>query len=199
MMGALVLPSCDFMYDDPDEEEVIKTDGTSFAYVNSSSYAHWVYINLASHDTLTVAYDDETGVPSEWDFALHRYNCKTNGGACMETSFSTIDALTTAIADGTFTADDCTFTADTDSVISVDMSQMMQGIIGYADSPVNKVLSHWMTLDTSVMPPTYTTSDKVYILRRADGTYAAIRFTDYSNAKGATGYISFDYVSLLSL
>lgn len=44
------------------------------------------------------------------------------------------------------------------------------------------------------MPPIYTPSNKVYLLRMEDGTMAAIRLTSYMNAKGAKGYMTFDYL-----
>jgi len=194
-MGALLLPSCDFMYDDPEEAEEEVTEG-HFAYVDATSYAAWTYIDLSAKKATTVSVDDEENVPAEWDFALHRYNCKTNGGAVMETEFSSLDDLTKsgALPSGSWTED-----VLTDSTVVVDASHMMEGQLVYQTTNVNTVFSRWMTLDTSNMPPTYTTSDRVYLLRLADETIAAVRFTDYMDASGAKGYISFDYIYPLEL
>ena len=193
MTGAFLLLSCDFMYDDPEEAETIATDG-SFRYIDATSYTDWVYVDLASHTATKVAYDNEDDIPEEWHFALHRYNCKTHGGAVLETAYTSLAAFRKDLQGGAFSPADGTYTADTADQIAVNMEQMMQGIVGYAASDVNEVLSRWMTLDTTVMPPAYETSGKVYVIRMADGTYAAVLFTDYMNAAGATGHISFDYL-----
>ena len=44
------------------------------------------------------------------------------------------------------------------------------------------------------MPPIYTPSNKVYLLRMKDGTMAAIRLVSYMNAAGIKGYMTFDYI-----
>ena len=92
--------------------------------------------------------------------------------------------------------DDKDFVKDewTTDKIAIDMSGMMEGNIVYTDSYYNSVLSTWLNLDTSTMPPIYTMSNQVYLIRLKDNTYAAIRFTNYTNAKGITGYIDFDFV-----
>ena len=78
--------------------------------------------------------------------------------------------------------------------IAIDMSGMMEGNIVYTDSYYNSVLSTWLNVDTSTMPPIYTMSNQVYLIRLKDNTYAAIRFTNYTNAKGIKGYIDFDFL-----
>ena len=40
----------------------------------------------------------------------------------------------------------------------------------------------------------YTMSNQVYLIRLKDNTYAAIRFTNYTNARGIKGYIDFDFL-----
>ena len=51
-----------------------------------------------------------------------------------------------------------------------------------------------MDMNVSNPPPTYTTSGRVYLLRLADGTYAALHFKDYMNAAGAKGFVTLDYI-----
>lgn len=193
-LGVLLLSSCDFMYDNPGEGT--NSSSNSFSSINASSYSAWVYVNLSTHKTTTVEITDTENIPADWDFAIHRYNCKTNGGAVMETDYEQLSALTESsiLLSGEFTSD-----IMTDSVVITDVSEMMSGKLVYQKTYLNNVLSHWMTLDTSIMPPSYTTSDRVYILKLKDDTYAAIKFTDYMNAAGTKGYISFDYIYPLSL
>lgn len=197
----LSLPSCDDIYDDPVEVTIEENSDQRYEYINATEYTNWIYINLHSktkNDTVTLNYQDTEHIPSAWDIALHRYDIKTNGGKALETSFNELASLENAVKNGTFPEP-----ADADLVednmkdsITVDMSTMMSGYLGYAKSPKNKELCKWLLLDLSVMPPIYTPSEKVYLLKMCDGTYAAIRFTGYSNPNkyNIKGYISFDYL-----
>ena len=77
--------------------------------------------------------------------------------------------------------------------IAIDMSGMMDGNIIYTESYRNTVLSSWLDVNTATMPPVYTMSNQVFLIRLKDNTYAAIRFTNYMNARGIKGYIDFDF------
>ena len=72
----------------------------------------------------------------------------------------------------------------TTAKIAIDMSGMMDGNIVYMESYYNEELSKWLNVDKSNMPPTYTLSNKVYMVKLKDGTYAAVRLTNYMNASG---------------
>ena len=67
------------------------------------------------------------------------------------------------------------------------MSGMMDGNIIYTESYRNAVLSSWLDVNTATM------SNQVFLIRLKDNTYAAIRFTNYMNARGIKGYIDFDF------
>jgi len=195
-LAAFAATSCDDIYDDPANIPTEDKDN-AYSYIDATEYTNWVYLNLKDGSQTTLAYDNTADIPAEWTFAIHRYDCKTNGGSAYETSFSTLDALTAAIEDGSFSVPDASqFTADEDSKITIDMSGMMEGNIGYADSKVNKVLGKWLDVNTSQMPPIYTMSNKVYLICESDGTVAAIKFTNYANPQKSNtkGYISFDYI-----
>lgn len=59
------------------------------------------------------------------------------------------------------------FTADatvSDKII-VDMSDMMQGKVKYAEDSYNPCISKWMDMNMKNMPPEFNLSDKVYLLR----------------------------------
>lgn len=88
------------------------------------------------------------------------------------------------------------FVADewTTDRITVDMSQMMDGIIIYAEDYYNPCLSRWLDVDTSTMPPIYTLSNKVYVLRFSDGTYAALRLSNFMNDAAVKGFMTVDYL-----
>lgn len=142
-----------------------------------------VPIKATYKGTLEAGSVDETAF--EWDLALHRYDVKTNGGSAVKTNATELSALTSLPADG--------YTADEEmNELIVDMSGMMTGKVGYAHTTLNKVLGSWMSMDG--MPPTFTRSENVYVLKNKSGQCASIKFTDYRNDDNKTGYITFDYI-----
>jgi hypothetical protein len=171
------------------------TEDGHFERVDASSYTGWTYIDLDSRTVTAVeeyAEGNTAQAPSEWHFAMHRFDCKTRGGEVLETPFHSLEALLAsgALPKGQFAPDEWT----TDKV-AYDLSQMQtSGIVGYAESWRNPVLSRWMSVDISGMPPTYTPSDRVYIIRFEDGRLAALRFTDFVGPWGVKGFNSFDYI-----
>ena len=128
---------------------------------------------------------DETSF--NWDIAVHRYDVKTNGASSLATKESDIAKVTAVPSDG-YVAD-----VKTDSLM-VDSSGMMQNKIGYATTDLSEVLTGWMDLDLSNMPPSYTMSGLVYVIKLKSGEYAKIKFTDYTNDDNVKGHITFDYV-----
>lgn len=190
------------IYDEPLSEEqneygfIVVDDATHTGqiYINATDYTEWHYIDLHDKQATTTAVGAEA--PEQWDFAIHRYDAKTNGGAVMEsatTDFGSLPAIS-SMPEEAFTADEWT----TDK-ITVDMSQMMNGIILYAEDWYNPVLSKWLRVDTSTMPPIYTLSGKVYLLRLADGTFAALRLTNFMNDGAIKGYMTVDYLYPVAL
>ncbi len=182
----------DDIYDEASEEESEgMTEGSVYADV--TSYTQWITVDFhtASMDTVQIDSDGSFTDPEEWDIAMHRWDARTNGGSVMETEFTSLDDLLSygMIPSGTFVED--TWTT---SQIIIDMSGMMSGILGYAESYYNAELSKWMNVDTSGMPPSYSLSGKVYILSLSDGTYAALMLSDYTNSSGVKGYLTIDYI-----
>lgn len=183
-LGAvLLLPACGHLIYDED----------NLPKVNATSYTAWAYFDFETGlATVAEEYGDgATGTPpAKWHFAMHRYNCKTNGAKVLETPYATIDNLITrGLPQGEFVGD-----VWTDDEIIYDVSQMAEGILGYAGSWYNAELSKWMNVDLSTMPPIYTPSDKVYVLEFADGKMAAVRFTDFVGPKDVKWHIAFDYI-----
>lgn len=199
-MAMLSLPACNGLfkdiYDNPDEEKneygfIFFDSKTNIGriYIDASDYKEWHYIDLQGRDVTTKSVEESA--PSNWDFAIHRYDAKTNGGAVVEsdaTAITDIPAIST-IPEESFVADEWT----TDK-ITVDMSQMMDGIILYAEDYYNPCLSKWLNVDKSTMSPIYTLSGKVYILRLSDGTYAALRLINFMNDASVKGFMTIDYL-----
>lgn len=191
----LSLSSCD-IYDE-------QRPSSDYTNINATDYTKWVYISLASKsDSITLPYDNVADIPANWDLAIHRYDVKTNDGAAVEVDYSTLESFKSDIAAGYFKlpAPD-QFVRDVDDSITVDMSHMMEGYLVYAKTKKNKEIGKWLDVNTEQMPPIYTPSNKVYLLRLKDGTYAALRFTGYRNPSlyNTSGYISFDYIYPLDL
>ncbi len=197
LLALASLTACD-IYDDPADLPAEGGEaGNSFAYVDARDYKQWVYLNLSEGTSVTLDYTDTDNIPSDWTFALHRYDCKTNGGAVLATPFSSIDQLLDAIDDGSYPRPaNEEFTPDSQGDIIIDVSHMIEGYLVYDTATINTVLTSWLNVDISDMPPIYTPSGKVYLIRQADGTLAAVRFTGFSNpyAYDAKGYISFDFL-----
>ena len=202
MLGAILsLSACEgifeSIYDQP-KETVTEIKAGSFSQINATSYTTWVYIKLNKLEATTVeiAEGEEANIPEDWDFAIHRYDIKTNEGAVLQTSYTNFDDLQSfgKVPAGEFSEDVWT----TDKV-AIDMTGMMDDNIIYTDSYRNAVFSGWLNVDTSTMPPIYTMTKNIYLIRLKDGSYAAVRFTNYMDAKSIKGYISFDYVSPITL
>ena len=170
-------------------KEINEDDNSGTIFIDARDYEKWTYINLEDRlvDTANMVLGDAE--PQKWHFAIHRYDVKTHNGSARQTDFTTFAEL---MASGDY--ENGVFTTDTLSKVIVDMSGMMNGQLVYHDSEVNKVLSRWLNVDTSIMPPIYTMSGKVYILRMDDGMLAALLFTDYMNESSVKGYITIRYI-----
>ena len=158
-------------------------------YIDATSYTDWTYIDFANKKVETI--DVEGDVPKVWDIAVHRYDVKTNGATVLETQYADFDkarALIGQSADG--------YVADvwTTEKIVIDMSTMMDGYLGYIASDYNAELSKWLNVDTSTMPPIYTPSDKVYLIRLKNGTLAAVKLADYMDSAGVKGFMTIQYI-----
>ena len=173
----LALVSCDGLfgglYDEPAENPFgfvqRDDDGRGGTLrIDATSYTRWTYIDLQHRhiDTANITLGQEA--PLEWDFAFD------NVDMAME-----LEGLV--------------FVADADSQVVIDMSTMMEGYLGYTPSPVNPVLSRWLDVDLSTMPPIYTPSNKVYLLRLSDGTLVALQFTSYMDESLLKGIVTLRY------
>lgn len=190
--------SCDGVFNNLYDDEVPSVQtGMSVGKlsINASEYSQWVYINFHNRtiENIDITTDSVTGVanftePEEWDIAIHKFQVKTNNGTAIETEYTSIADLKSAGK-----LPDVSFAPDTwyEEKVIIDLSGMMSGNIKYCASYVNDVIDNWIT--SSGMPPTYTTSDKVYVVRFADGSDVAIHFDSYMNNDGTKGFITCSY------
>lgn len=204
MMGMVLLsfPSCngafEDIYDDPVEKgsegeygfrNIDLSNNSGTIYVDASSYTRWVYINF--HDRSIDSLEIESGKPEpeKWDVALHRYDAKILEGGAMETTFTDLASFMNS---GKIPAGE--FKADVKGEVTTDMSSMMDGVIKTVESPVNLELAKWLDVDTSTMPPIYTLSNKVYLVKMKDGSIAAVQLKDFRNKMFDKGFMTIDYV-----
>ena len=59
---------------------------------------------------------------------------------------------------------------------------------------VNAELSKWLDVDISIMPPIYTPSERVYIIRLKDGSCAAVKLVDFRNESLIKGFLTIEYI-----
>ncbi len=175
----MLLVSCK----EPEEKNPV-SDAVTLTDVDVSAYDKWVYLSFASGTPMSLGVEEDA--PAQWDIALHRENVKTNKGAALKSEVTSLAVLTELPA-GDFVSD-----VMTDSTLVVDVSQMMQGVLVYKESEINKVLNAWVA--RSGMPPVYTVNENVYVVRNKEGKYAKIKFSSYKNAEDKTGFATFSYV-----
>lgn len=129
--------------------------------------------------------------PDDWTFAVHRNNVRTNGGAVARTEFRSFDELPAdarELRTLEFVADEW----NEKDVWSI-QERMLLGLIGNQGIEINNVLSSWLTIDIPPMPPAFTHDGRVFILRLADGSLAALRLVDYQSATGTKCCLTIDY------
>ncbi|MCI8999125.1 MAG: hypothetical protein HFJ95_09055 [Muribaculaceae bacterium] len=206
--AAMLFPACNGIfsdiYDEASSETISEYGFLTFAtesepgsiYIDATDYTKWVYIDFTSKSIDVRDVNDEA--PAQWDLAVHRYDTKTNNGAVMETGATGFYSLANVVKPDTGNGEYVKDIHTTD-VIVTDMSTMMDGYLSYAESDYNTELSKWLNVDKSSMPPVYTPSNKVYILRLNDGSTAAIRLDNYMDAIGVKGYMTIQYMYPLNL
>ncbi len=157
-------------------------------------YMYWfdVYgegISKSSFRSFTPS--DAQTEPANWTFAVHRNNVRTNGGAVLETSFTSMDQLpesSEAFADQQFTEDEWSENAVWDS-----QDQMLMCLVPSQGIRVNKVLSSWLSMKIPPFPPQFTLNNHVFVLRLKNGKYAALQLENYLSAKGVKCWLTINY------
>lgn len=183
-MTVAFLFSCEKEKGNDNENEGNNTSVTKEKTIDATAYNKWVYFSFSKGNVVTV---DDPENDLNWDMALHRYDVKLNGGtsgkgqgAAIETSAKSLSDVKNIPTEGYVV----------DVMGQVNMTGMPPV---YEEHSMNTEVSKWMKLDTSEMPPSYTMSGLVYILKCADGKIVKVKFTDYTNDLGATAHITFQY------
>ena len=120
--------------------------------------------------------------PEEWTLAVHRNNVRTNGGAVLETSYTSMDELpesSEAFRNMNFLEDEWS-----ENLVWDSQDLMLMGYVPSQGISVNKVLSSWLSMKIPPMPPAFSLNNHVFILRLKDGTYAALQLENYLSQEG---------------
>lgn len=129
--------------------------------------------------------------PEHWDIAVHYNDVRTNGGAVLETNYTSMDDLPASSADFSGTE----FTPDewTENVVWADQTEQLNKILGCQGIYINKVLSSWLKVEMRSLPPEFTHNSHVFIIRLASGRYAAVQLQNYMNADGDKCWLTINY------
>ena len=160
----------------------------------AGQYMYWFDVfkqgiknNSFAYYTPTAAQTD----PESWTIAVHRNNVRTNGGAALETQYTSMDQLpetSSEFHDKTFTADEWSENEVWDS-----QKLMLQSYVPSQGIAINKVISSWLTLEIPPMPPSFYHNNHVFILRLKDGTYAALQLANYLSPSGTACHLTINY------
>lgn len=129
--------------------------------------------------------------PDDWTFAVHRNNVRTNGGAVLETTCTSMNELpesSEAFRNMKFTEDEWTENEVWDS-----QEQMLLGNVPSQGIEINKVLSSWLIMEIPPMPPAFSMNNHVFILRLNDGSYAALQLENYLSPNGTKCHLTINY------
>ena len=173
--------------------------------LNVSSQTEWVYFSFSEGKQVEVT---NPRTSDNWDIAFNRYNVKTNGGTSgiggVEVAntgskvFNTVtqypgigyekDILVTS-----YGRPQPGQTTPTTTTISVNPA-----ITGTVQSPDPKGFYNYMPPTPGSNAPHITLTKYVYVVKTVKGKYVKLQITEYTNAKGELGYLTFKYDTLTS-
>lgn len=139
-----------------------------------------MYITMTYTSEVTDSYFYEVDAAEEgalaWDIAVHKYDMRTNNGLVKKLAMRDFASVTAAEVPG-----DSEMVADTEGSVMADMTNMMQGVVGYQVVKLNEELGGWVTATpTGTMPPyTYELNDNVFIIK-VNGKVWKVQFSAYT-------------------
>ena len=183
LMGLLFMSSCE----KEDSEVVIKvytgekensnvsvlSDGSVKLQLDmAGDYTHWYYYSFDEQKVTK----SEVGTPEPdvWDLAFHRFDIKTNDMGVIAYSADAYDGISVIPAEG--------YVLDTENdSIAVDMTDVMNGNIGYVHSHINQEISRFVTYSLESYPPVYTYHPKSFVLRTKNARFFKLKVLDWRN------------------
>lgn len=146
----------------------------------------WIYFSLSQGKEVSMKEGEHLNDLS-WDIAFNRMNIRTNGGksgkgkgGAFDTKVKDFKAVITAPENG--------YEEDKEGEIT---SKFTGEGIETIKSTLNHVLASAILF--SGPPPTYLASEKVFIVKTADGKFAKFQVLGYHNKQSQAGYVTFRY------
>ncbi len=200
LFAALFIASCSD--DDNNEDPKIPLGTKTVKELASKGFNTWRYYSFEKGFAEPVGIgqaDPESGDDvkwakrTDWDIAFNRYQIRTNGGASGNGKGGTIIVKENATTTDFLSLKE----APKSGYISDDKRNIM-----YAMPPKNAMVgmssvSAWVTeevLDLAAHKIKTTIVPTLFVLKTANGKYVKVYIKNYKNAKGKTGFITFDYV-----
>ena len=178
----LTVVSLLFMFNSCDDSSVTEPPPSGVGkelMIDASSKTDWVYFSFSKGDTVTIA---ESNGSLEWDLGLRRYHFKTNSGTSGSGQGGAVNMGKVDFA---------SVTEAPESGYTVDDSVTFQGHGGSKTYSLNPVLEGWAIMEG--MPPTFVTTDSIYVLKTAEGKYAKLWLKGYYNEESVSGHITLEY------
>ncbi|MDL2297399.1 HmuY family protein [Bacteroidales bacterium OttesenSCG-928-B11] len=189
--AVMILAASLFIACDPEENgenEDKNTVDTKSMTIDASGFSDWKYFSFETGKEVSAAdvgdYESSK-FKMNWDIAFHRGDIRTNSGASGNGKGGALKGNGAKLAD-IITIPTEGYAVDEEAEIMIEMSAD-----GYRTQSKNTVLATWYSSEG--MPPVYVVNDYVYVVKTADGKYAKVKFTDYTDDAGAGGHISFSY------
>lgn len=160
----------------------------------AGQYLYWFDVfgeGISKNEFRTFTPTEEQAEPASWSFAVHRNNVRTNGGAVLETSYTSMSELpesSDAFKDMEFTEDEWT-----ENEVWDNQEQMLMCLIPSQGIHINRILSSWLTMNIPPIPPQFNLNNHVFILRLNDGTYAALQLENYLSPEGVKCWLTINY------
>lgn len=216
----MCMTACSYTNHFLDEEAVAPSaDYDILVDLDATAYDCWTYVNLETGQTErhpdtgewyyagSGLIRNEQAPPSigmDWHIAVHRYEFRTNNAEVLNTHVPDMAAVK-ELPYGEYMRDETVcyhdelkVTGGVQYLLVMDMSEMIDGNIGYAlNGTINRVLCDAVTRTaTGSMPPIlYGSTGEVLVLKFADGNWATLKiFKTYGGSDGArSGMMSFQY------
>ncbi len=164
--------------------------------VDATAFDKWVYVSLETGKEVGKGDVKSKRTGTDWDIAFHRYDVRLNcgksgegkGGAYLapdKKGKAGWDAITKAPATG----------CATDKVMPIVTAYKMPAptIESLPASPIITGGDHGTWVKKEGMPPTYTVSNQIFVIKTAKGKYGKLWIKQYVDATKKGGHITFKY------
>ncbi len=175
---------------------------------NVSSFLQWTYfyfddkgeLKIRDVDTYPSINPNTTGKDAEWkkrndwDFAIHYYDIRTNGGesgnangGLFDTKQALFEKLT--LKEAAAFAYEKDMKGNMNMILSLESMPPPRASVSMSKLPIFKKIG---------MPPTFNPTETIFALRKANGKYVLLKFTDFYDKSKNAGHITIKYTNLES-